>query len=748
MLTPAQALALLERNDKWSLGGGGASVYAPAFPRWLDTPGFWDEAYFADIRLDRLYCLLALDDNARPLILRRALRRWTPDRLLHIYTVEGQPTLRIQEERVVTANDTCACRLTLTNAGASPVRLHLMLWSLPPASSVTNVQQDMDALSFAHSVQDSPDSVFIALGGSRLPESWTVNRADMADTSPLWQTSPFPEKFQNLTLPREMQDKRHDDRQDNRNADTNEVLHLALHYVIEAEAGGTDALTVGASLALDRDTALAQLRDDMTRDVVQDSRDSWERYFASVPSWECDDPYLENAYWYRWYGLRLMTVNAATESLPHPCVFEGAGGLRSQNADAAQCHSRETGWMRDKSLAYGSLLNFLDNQICREGDADDGSLPGRLFLRGESRADSVVDWGGAALQLFYLTDDVDFVSRTYPALARYAEYCDRRWDEEQSGLYDSGHQGASKQQAANHFLPVDASDRSLLHQKGVAAACAVYELQATLAQFARVLGNGDADWWQDKCEATRDAVRALMWDAQAELFKDVDALPQTYSPRKTAHGFYPFASDIATSRHLSALRHLQNPRVFGTPCPVPFVSVDDPDFDAQGSVNGRRSNEAHNGRVLPGVNSCVVDALAHAARTLDAGLKPLATDLLERMIRMMFGDGEAKRPNSYEHYNPLTAMPCLWRGMDDHQHSCIVDLIIRHVAGVQPAPGPAGALVVDPLPFGLRRFRLEGVLVRGHVVDVLWSRETGYVVRVDGREAVLKPDIERVEIPL
>ncbi len=744
MLTPAQALALLERNDKWSLGGGGASVYAPAFPRWLDTPGFWDETYFADIRLDRLYCLLALDDKARPLTLRRALRRWTPDRLLHIYTVEGQPALRVQEERVITPNDTLACRLTLTNAGLAPVRLHLMLWSLPPASHAADVQQDRDALSFAHTVQDNNSSVFVALGGSRLPDSWTVNRADVADTSPLWQTSLFGEKFQNLTLPREMQDKR----QENADTGANDLLHLALHYVIEAEPGGTDALTVGASLALDRDTALAQLRDDMTRDVIQDSRDGWERYFASVPSWECDDPYLENAYWYRWYGLRLMTVNAVTRSLPHKCVFEGPGDLRAQSASAAQCHIRETGWMRDKSLAYGSLLNFLDNQTRHDEDANDGALPGHLFTEGQSQADSVVAWGSAALQLFHLTGDVAFVERTYPELARYAEYCDRRWDREASGMYDSGESGLGEHKVANRFLPVDADDRSLLQQKGVASTCAVYELQSALAQFAHVLNNGDVDWWQDKADATWAAARALMWDAQAASFKDVDAPSQTHSPRKTVEGLYPFASEIAASRHLDALRHLQDPRVFGTPYPVPFVSLDDPDFDAQGFVMGRRSNETRNGRVLPGVNSRVVDALAHAARTLDPALRPLAANLLERMIRMMFHDGDAKRPNSYEHYNPLTGMPCLWRGIDDHQHSCIVDLIIRHVAGVQPAPGANGALVIDPLPFGLRRFRLEGVPIRGYLVDVLWSRETGYVVRVDGREAVLKPDMERVEIPL
>src|SRR5579884_1892707 len=124
MRTRLDPLALLERPDKWYLGGGKAAMYAPAFPKYLDTPGFWDEAYFADIRLERLYCILPLDENARPLTLRRAVRRWTPDRLTTLYTVEGHPALTVQEERVVTPDDTLASRLTFTNSGAQPFRMH------------------------------------------------------------------------------------------------------------------------------------------------------------------------------------------------------------------------------------------------------------------------------------------------------------------------------------------------------------------------------------------------------------------------------------------------------------------------------------------------------------------------------------------------------------------------------------------------------------------------------------------------
>ena len=858
MPTPANVLALLERTDKWYLGGGRATLYAPAFPRFLDTPGFWDEAYFADIRLERLFCLLVLDERARPLTLRRALRRWTPDRLLTIYTVEGHPTLRIQEERVVTANDTLACRLTVTNSGTNYVRLNVLMWSLQSSNDLSNasadaensvsaaksghtvraVERDTDALSFAHHVYYGPSgdtpadvygwgerkqgkeknsddvslngngkqggreeekskkqSVFVALGGSRLPESWTVNLAEMSDTSPLWQVSIFPEKFQNGTLPREMQAEA--------GWNPNGLLHLAQQYVMEAEPGGADSLTVGASLALDRTSALAQLREDMMGDVVAESRAAWEQYFASVPAFECDDPYLERYYWYRWYGLRLMTVDLSgidreinTENnslannhnqnwqkqdnqnqgnLKHPCVFEGPGAFRSHVSYSAQCHMRETIWMRSNTLAIGSLLNFLDQQVQHENEnedenrdentdqnkdgnknenetnSDDGFLPGHLYLWRQDRGFYHTNWGATALQIYHLTGDSDFVQRVYGPLVRYAEYCDRVRDREATHLVDVLDQGETGQEYMSRYLFVEpqADTWCKIRMKGVDATCYLYDLQRALATFARVLGSkSDSRWWDEKADETRDAVRRTMWDTQAKLFKDVHPQTLERSSSKAAVGFYPFLSDIATRAHLAAWKHLQDPQTFGTPFPIPSSSVDDPYFDAQAEWKGKRANCPWNGRVWPMTNSHIADALANTARTLDPTLKPMAVDFILRFIRMMFHDGDPKRPNAYEHYNPQTGMPSLYRGVDDYQHSWVVDLIIKHVVGIQTAPGPNGLLVIDPLPFGLRRFRCENIPVRGHFINVSWSRETGFSVHVDGQEVLLLPEPQRVEIVL
>ena len=66
-------LNLLERRDKWFLGGGKGSIYAPPFPRFLQAPGFWDDCHFADTRLSRLYTVLFLDDDGRPVRLTTTL---------------------------------------------------------------------------------------------------------------------------------------------------------------------------------------------------------------------------------------------------------------------------------------------------------------------------------------------------------------------------------------------------------------------------------------------------------------------------------------------------------------------------------------------------------------------------------------------------------------------------------------------------------------------------------------------------
>jgi hypothetical protein len=136
--------------------------------------------------------------------------------------------------------------------------------------------------------------------------------------------------------------------------------------------------------------------------------------------------------------------------------------------------------------------------------------------------------------------------------------------------------------------------------------------------------------------------------------------------------------------------------------------------------------------VHPGVNAEVVDALAAVARASAPHLREQAATLMRRFVRMMFHDGDLQRVNSYQHYNPLTGHASVFRGADDVQHAWLIDLIVRHVAGIS---GGDTGLTVDPLPFGLEYAEISGVHLRGRTVDVLVQGQT-VTATVDGVKSV------------
>ncbi len=128
-------------------------------------------------------------------------------------------------------------------------------------------------------------------------------------------------------------------------------------------------------------------------------------------------------------------------------------------------------------------------------------------------------------------------------------------------------------------------------------------------------------------------------------------------------------------------------------------------------------------------NSHVAEAVCRAAIEHDGELREPAAEIIRRFVRMMFHEGDPALPNSYEHYNPETGRPSLYRGIDDYQHSWVNDLIVKYVAGFRPAEGEA--FVVDPFPFGLESLRLSRLPFRGRRMDIEIEGEV-FRVRVDG----------------
>ena len=717
-------LELLERTDKWFLSAADGIIFAPPFPLWLDAPGFWDGATIYQYAFAPLFTVAAVDEAGRELPLRASERRWTPADLTAEYVLPRG--IRATEVRTVHPGGIFVSEWRLH--AESPVRVHLVGWTAQDAASVdlSSVRWD-GSLSFTRTVTDRrqvPLAITAQLACVGGANSWSAQLSERSALQPIWAYTPFVEKWQSEALPGVVRVT---------GVSTDGLLYGAVHRTLTVDAEG--AATTFAMRLTPADSRLAPASPSATPGHAATpggaSRARWRELFARAPGFRCSDPYFEHYYWYRWYGLWLNAIAAGVGNYRHPAMCEGIDFFHQPISYSAQCHVRELRWARDPELARGVLRTFFAHQ------KSDGSLHGRIYANHLVGTDFYhTDWGGALLALDAVWPDDAFIREMYDPLARYAEWLVRTRDVDCTGMFDVLDQYETGQEYMSRYQAVDPdADRygweNRIRLKGIDATVYAYTLLRALERIALRAGvPGDGSRWRALADRTALAVRATMWDPDQEMFFDVDPRSGARTGVKAAVCFYPYATDLATAGHMAGLqRHLLDPGEFWTSFPIPSSAVDDPLFDAAGEWKGKRHLCPWNGRVWPMTNSHVVEAVVQAARGGVPALRDAAAQLLRRFVYMMFHDADPRRPNCYEHYNPFSGRPSVYRGIDDYQHSWVNDLIVQYVAGLHPRDG---GVQVDPLPLGLELVELTGARVRGATVNVRVTGST-LTVLVDGQ---------------
>ncbi len=722
-------LGLLERRDKWFLGGGRGTLYAPPFPRFLTAPGFWDECYLADLKLERLFTVLFLDGRGRPMRWAPSVLSWRPDRLI----VEHRSAdATVRETRCALPCQAWASTFELLSGGT----LEAFVWSLQdvreegygtpwrslvdcgltPESAEMAVETrwpqelapdraavEAEALKPEGGAMMPGVTAHLALGADAPRMGATVNLAQRHDDAPLYELSVLPEQFRDGRL-----------REDFRlqvGADHDGLLHVVQRYQLTPRA----PLTVACGAGLSREAAASALRTALATPPAEQSEAAWRGAFVGVPQFESSDPWLTAAYWYRWYGLRLSTVDMPDlpvkrlderKSCYGPFVTEGIGFFRNFITYSAQAHLREVAWMRSPELGAGILDNLTRVQ------RPDGSFPGHNYSARAPRDFYHADFATGAEQF----------DRIHPgcvrgehveAFRRYLEYfrSEREATEaEKGGCYGDSpsrigaylifDQNETGQEYMNRYQWVsqDADKWGQFKVAGVDATAYV----AMLARFLERRGALPQGF-----EAPR---LYELWDAKAGFF--CDRGEKGLSPARPATGFYPLLMPeppVDEKQARATLeRWLLNPDEFWLEKGFPAEAATEPTFCATPEWKEKRTNCPWSGRSWPMANSHLVDALANVARQLAPDLRPKAAEGLQKAVEMLFHDGDPARPCCYEHFNPRTGTPALYRGYDDYMHSWVADLILRHAVGVLPDGAMAGegatelpgGWALDPLPVG------------------------------------------------
>jgi hypothetical protein len=738
-------LKLLQRSDKHYIGGGNRLLWAPPFPLFADVPGFWDEAHFYNFELRPLFTWTLLEENGREIPLRFISRRWDPSALVQTYAGSSpRGALTVREYRSIAAPDVATSEVTVEFRGKGKLTIHFVAWTAQEtrgAGGATEAGFRDDAFTFSrHAATPASPGVKLGLlfGLRGKTASHVLQLSEGTLPPPRWSLSPMYEKFSAGRLPGTLQGTGIDD---------SGVLFMALHQKLEPAPGKPARAAAGLAVSLSIEDSRANFRKAAEEAAPSISgAAAWNEYFADVPTFHCTDDKITRYYWYRWYGLRLNTIGGGEGNYPRPVVCEGPAGFRAPVSYSAPCHMLENRWRHDPALAQGSLLTFIANQ------REDGGFPGYIDPFHRRTEDFYhAHWGDALLQLDAVHHSPHFLREALDGLARYAKYFDRERDRDGTGLYDIANHYETGQEYMHRYTAVNPdADREnwgeVFRMKGVDATVYIYELKRALAVLTRALGKpGEAELWEIGADKIRNAVRSRMWDPVEEMFFDINPLTSARTNVKSATCFYPYLTDIVTAEHLPGLhRHLFNEGEFWPPFPVPSTSLDDETFAAEPEWKGKRMNCPWNGRVWPMTNSHIAEAIARCGVAFDDRLlRERAAEMIRKFIAMMFLDGDSARPNCYEHYNPLTGRPSIYRGIDDYQHSWVVDLIIKYICGIRPE---RGAIVIDPFPFGLAGVSIDNVVIRGRRVGVKIEKKK-FTVSVDGRNAGTSTIGREIRIP-
>ena len=764
-VSPKARVAALARDDKWFLGGLDGVVWAPPFPRRLHRPGLWDPVHVLQHEVGPGFsvALVRPDGREKPLHAARrrpggrepAALRWRPGRLDAAWLDERG--VLVEERRQVLPGGILESSWQIPRGFEG----HLVGFTAQPADATDGVGPTADGVGWTRVVSDRRGQELVLrmeLTGSGSP-LWRSIVPSEGRSEPEWRHSPFAEDGIGAagTADGASGAARANAASDSvSGAGSARGAALNLESDPDARRSGWIWLAVALPLAEIDEGGLATIRltigirptgarypasrssvprptTSSTPPADETSPSSpWESFFDGFPHFQCGDPYLDRYFDYRIHGLGLNRIEGRWGPIRHPAIAEGPEYFHVPITYSAQCHMMEMRWRRGGREAWGSLLNFVQNQ------KPNGSFHGRLYPERLEGTDFYhANWGDALLAVDDMQPDEAALARCYEGLSRYARWLATARDPEGSGMFTVTNHFETGQEYMSRYMAVDeeadvAGWRPRLRLKGIDVTVYAHQLFRALGSVARRLERpGDEAEWRGLADCSWEAIDERMWSAEARLFTDVDGRTGERTGVKAAVGFYPLLTGRVGGARLDALLdHLEDPRTFGTPFPLPSSSVDDPRFSAEGIWRGKRRNCPWNGRVWPMTTSHVIEGLLRCWRGGSERAGRLAADMLIRFARMMFTDGDPGRPNCFEHYNPYTGRACHFRGIDDYQHSWIIDLMARGFAGLHV---DASGIEVRPLPDGPTRVSLGPVIARGRTLHV--EVEPGGVsISVDGEQ--------------
>lgn len=470
---------------------------------------------------------------------------------------------------------------------------------------------------------------------------------------------------------------------------------------------------------------------------------AYQSFFDQVPHFASSSPVLDRLYAYRWFLMRHTLARPGLAPLDGALFYEGRSHKMSKTPWApvgwefskliplsTPMHLVEARWHHDPHLIDG-LFNVLART-----QREDGQFDARTLTRTIHPYANFMGWGTyqyalarglddntrAALPLLknQVRGEAAFLATggdTLPIQQRHQltgkEYQPSYW-------YFHGYPDDPFDQAT--YTPLKRVDRAIyqyLNARGTAALC-------------RLAGDPEAAEFDTLAEAISQDVLGKQWDATTAFFYDLHHATDEKAMVRNIVGFYPWWAEITGPEHLDGLLAALGPEEFDTPNPFPSVSPRCEVFQPGGSWKGQffkgRNGCMWDGPTWPYTNSVVLDAIGKVSRGNAHAQDALFSHFFWKYALLHFQQRDGVTPYLVEHYDSMSGEPI--SDEVDYNHSYLIDLIIRHVAGLEIAED--GTVTADPIDIGLEHFSLSNVKAAGRDISIQFERGAGVRLSVTG----------------
>ncbi|MGB3028422.1 MGH1-like glycoside hydrolase domain-containing protein [Paradevosia shaoguanensis] len=476
--------------------------------------------------------------------------------------------------------------------------------------------------------------------------------------------------------------------------------------------------------------------------LLTSQRAAYQSFFDQVPHFSSSSPVLDRLYAYRWYLMRHTLARPGLAPLDGSLFYEG----RSHKMTKAPWSP--VGWEFSKLIPLSTPMHLLEARwhhdphlidglfhILAGAQRGDGQFDARTLTRTIHPYANFMGWGTYQYALAKGLDDN--TRAALPLLKAQvrgeSEFLTTAGD---NLPIQQRHQLTGKEYQPSywyfHDYPDDPFDQSTYTPlKRVDRAIYQYLNACGTAALCRLAGDAEAAEFDALANAIAKDVLAKQWDVDTAFFYDLHHATDEKAMVRNIVGFYPWWAEITGAEHLSGFLAALGPDEFDTPNPFPSVSPQCPVFQSGGSWKGQffkgRNGCMWDGPTWPYTNSVVLDAIGKVTRSNAHAQDDLFSHFFWKYALLHFQQRDGVTPYLVEHYDSMTGEPISDEA--DYNHSYLIDLIIRHVAGLSIAAD--GSITADPIDIGLEHFTLSNVKLGPRNVTIRFDRSSGTLLNVE-----------------